>query len=90
MFLPITSSEPVTPMPSHIISEENGQRITSIIPSDTLARLHTITNPQEIIKHTELAGLLEKDRPQSPSIEISGPLFNGTLHFVQITFNTPN
>jgi hypothetical protein len=34
--------------------------------------------------------LLDKNRPASSSTSISGPLFNGTLHFVQITFKTPN
>ena len=75
---------------SHIISEENGRRIADIIPPETLARLQTITDPKEIIEHKEVGSLLEKDRPETPSVKISGPLFNGTLHFVQITFNSPN
>ena len=43
-----------------------------------------------VVLHKEVGSLLEKDRPETPSVKISGPLFNGTLHFVQITFNRPN
>jgi hypothetical protein len=74
----------------HLISRESGKGITSIIPAETLATLHKIAKPQEVIRNKELAELLDKNRPALASIDISGPLFKGTLHFVKLTFNTPN
>jgi hypothetical protein len=74
----------------HLISRESGKGITSIIPAETLATLHKIAKPRGVIRNKDLAELLDKNRPALASVDISGPLFKGTLHFVQITFNTPN
>jgi hypothetical protein len=72
---------------SHLIPKEG---ISSIIPAETLAKLQTVMNPSEVIENKELVTLLDRNRLPSPSDTVSRPLFNGTLYFVRITFNTPN
>ena len=83
------NAEHIKRIASHLIKDPK-QGITSIIPAETLAKLHTISNPQEVIQNKELAILLEKNKFPSVRNTVSGPLFNGTLYFVQINFNTPN
>ena len=73
----------------HLIEGTN-QGITSIISEETLAQLHTIENTHEVIQNKDLAILLEKDKLPSIKSTVSDPLFQGTLFFVQITFNTPS
>lgn len=72
-----------------MIPKDTEGGITSIIDPHTLARLHTITNPQNFIKHKELVSLLQEHPMFVPRASISYPLFNGTLYFVKIIFNTP-
>jgi hypothetical protein len=72
---------------SHLIQNKE---VTSIIPADTLAKLHTISDPHKVIKNKELATLLEKNKIPSIKNMVSGPLFNGWIYFVRITFNTPS
>ena len=81
------NAEHIRRIASHLIPKEG---ISSIIPAETLANLHTVMNPSEVIENKELATLLERNRLPSPSDTVSRPLFNGTLYFVQITFNTPS
>jgi hypothetical protein len=81
------NAEHIRRIASHLIPK---QGISSIIPAETLAKLHTVMNPGEVIENKELAILLERNRLASPSATVSRPLFNGTLYFVRITFNTPN
>jgi len=75
---------------SNAVSKDVEQNISSMFPLESLAILHTITNPKDIIPNKEFADILENNMPLSPSSEIIGPLFNGTLYFVHITFTTPN
>ena len=60
-----------------------------MIPLETLHRLHTVSRPHEVIDNKDIASLLEKNRFLSVGSTASDPLFNGTLYFVRITFNTP-
>ncbi len=62
----------------------------SKLPPKTLFNLQTLSNLQEVIRDKELANFLEKNRIPMPRASISSPLFNGTLVFVQITFNRRN
>jgi hypothetical protein len=80
------NAEHIRRIASHLIPKEG---ISSIIPTEILAKLHTVTNPSEVIENKEIATLLERNRLPSPSDTVSRPLFNGTLYFVRITFNTP-
>jgi hypothetical protein len=62
-----------------------GQPITDIIPLAQLRALHMV-NP-DLIENKEVANLLSKTKiPLTPDTA-QGPLFSGTLYFVQITFN---
>ena len=73
---------------SHLI-QDSKQGITGIIPFETLNKLHTTPNPAGVIENKELAILLEKNKLPLLNATVSDPLFNGTLYFVQITFNIP-
>ncbi len=70
--------------------QDSKQGISGIIPDETLSQLHTIADPHTIIQNKELAILLEKNKLPSLKATVSDPLFNGTLYFVRITFNTPS
>jgi hypothetical protein len=71
-------------------SKLGSKGISSIISSQNLRRLQTMSSFQEVVSDKEVVKLLEKNRPPLPKATVSTPLFNGTLHFVQLTFNTPN
>jgi hypothetical protein len=55
------------------------------LPPETLSSLQTI-RPQ-LVRHTKLADFLQHNRIPMAKSTVSGPLFSGTLVFVQITFN---
>jgi hypothetical protein len=84
------NAEHIRQIAAHLIPKESGKGLTSIISADHLASLHTMSNPKDVIENKELADLLTNNMPPLPSASITGALFNGTLHFVQLTFNTPN
>ena len=63
----------------NITSRDTKGGITSIIPLDTLGRLHTIDNPEEVIHDKELARVLNKTKIPRPTNRVSGPLFSGNL-----------
>jgi hypothetical protein len=76
-----------------------GEAYHRIIPLETLMTLHTDAKGK--IKNKELASTLEKTRIPSPTIKrgdavgpggtrVAGPLFTGTLYFMQVTFNNPS
>lgn len=58
------------------------------IPPDLMARLHTISpKSKELTSHPELSTLMSMDGFPAKSNNVRAPLFNGTLYFVQMTFN---
>ena len=56
------------------------------LPSGVLARLHTMSNWDEVTKDEQLRSWLAANPVPAPRAKASGPLFNGTLVFVQLTF----
>jgi hypothetical protein len=87
----IKNAKHIQKIAPHIIpKEEAAEGFTSIIPSELLVRLHTMTDLQQVAKNKHLVKLLEETRLPLPMNLVSSPLFNGTLYFVQIQFNTPN
>jgi hypothetical protein len=79
------NAEHIKRIASHLIQDPK-QGIISIIPFETLMKLHTITNPREVIQNKQLATLMEKNKIPSLKATVSDPLFNGTLYYVRITF----
>jgi hypothetical protein len=71
------NAEYIQRIAAHLITDPK-QGITSIIPAETLAQLHTITNPREAIQNKELAILLERNKLPSLKAMVSDPLFEGT------------
>ncbi len=81
------NAEHIKKVASHLISKRKVNEITDLIPMETLQRIHTIDNVHDAIKDKELADLISKHAFAKPNDTASGPLFNGTLHFVKIIFN---
>src|SRR5947208_14989582 len=72
-----------------------GQAHTKVVPLETLMTLHSLAKPQEQVKHKELGSVLAESKIPIPKIRrgdavgpggtiVAGPLFTGTLYFVQI------
>jgi hypothetical protein len=61
------------------------------VPVDLLRRLHRIESASPILRrHPSVAAALRKRRPPTPGHAARDALFNGTIHFAQITFQTPS
>jgi hypothetical protein len=61
------------------------------IPMETLARLHRLSpdpEPAELRGFQAVADFLKANKLPVPQRDARGPLFNGTVHFVQVTFQT--
>jgi hypothetical protein len=59
------------------------------IPMAILQGLHRITPDSPVLsRHPKIANFLKEHRLPIPGMPVIGPLFNGTIHFVQITFQT--
>jgi Tachylectin len=56
------------------------------LPSGVLARLHATSNWDEVTKDEQLRDWLAANPVPAPRAEVSGPLFDGTLVFVQVLF----
>src|SRR5580704_19413743 len=56
------------------------------LPSGVLAHLHTTSNWDEVTKDEQLRNWLAANPVRAPRARASGPLFEGTLVFAQITF----
>jgi len=67
------------------LSEKSLKELLSL-PPETLFHLHRI-DPRTVIKSKELLNFFSKNKLPIPIMPVSHPLFNGTLVFVQITFN---
>ncbi len=76
----------------HIIPrEEPSEGFTSIIPAETLNRLHLLEpESEEVGRYKGLGEFLKETKLPLAGTTAAGPLFNGTIYFVQVTFNTPN
>ena len=71
------------------ITKEDLEELYKLSP-EILVKLHTISKPHEVIKNVKLANFLENNKIPLPDTAVSQPLFNGTLVFVQVTFNRPS
>ena len=56
------------------------------LPSGVLARLHTTSDWDEVTKDEQLRNWLAANPVPAPRAKASGPLFEGTLVFAQVTF----
>src|SRR5690348_16795000 len=56
------------------------------LPSSVLARIHTTSDWGEVTEDAQLRNWLAKNPIPSPKASVSGPLFHGTLVFVQLIF----
>ena len=73
--------------PHIVVTDEPSEGTVSHVPSELVARLHE-TPESELSAYPELQAAVRMDR--SPSSTLSSavaPLFGGTLHFVQVTFD---
>jgi hypothetical protein len=60
------------------------------VPDDVLGQLHRLRpESPELSRHQALADFVRKNPVPGPGKGVSGGLFNGTLHLVQVTFHTP-
>jgi hypothetical protein len=60
------------------------------VPLELLRGLHRIEPDAPVLKrHPSVAAALRKRRPPTPGRAARDALFNGTIHFAQITFQTP-
>ena len=61
------------------------------IPTEVLARLHRLPHDDpDLREHEHVAAFLRSHRLPRPTKDASGPLFQGTVHFAQVTFETPS
>jgi hypothetical protein len=60
------------------------------LPSSVLARIHTTSDWGEVTEDAQLRNWLAKNPIPSPKASVSGPLFHGTLVFVQLIFQQPS
>jgi hypothetical protein len=74
----------------HIIQREEPLKgFGSIIPLSLLAKIHTIDHKSNELKsHRSITEFLEKNTLPAVRSSPSGSLFNGTVYFVQLKFNT--
>lgn len=80
------NAEHIRRIASHLVPKEG---ISSIVPAEPLAKLHTVMNPSEVIENKELATLLERNRIPSPSDTVSRPLFMEHCILYEL-LSTPN
>jgi len=73
----------------HIIpQEEPPEGFGSIIPLKLLSRLGQVSE-SELKGYPKLAGFLKTNKLAASGNSVNGPLFQGTLFFAQVAFNTP-
>jgi negative regulator of replication initiation len=60
------------------------------LPATVLSSAHTLSNWTELTNDEQLRSWLRSAPPPAAKSSISGPLFNGTLVFAQVSFAQPN
>lgn len=71
-----------------IPAREPAQGYASLVPSDVLGRLHTVSDLSRLGNHPDLARAIGRTPVPRPRPAAVAPLFNGTIVFVQVTFRT--
>jgi hypothetical protein len=76
--------------PEAISHTESDDGFGTGVPDDVLRQLHRLEpDAPELRRHQAVADFMRKKPIPGPGTGVSGALFNGTLHFVQVTFHTP-
>jgi hypothetical protein len=60
------------------------------LPSRVLSSLHAVSDWDRVTKDEKLKNWLNMNPIPAPKAKVSGPLFNGTLIFAQVSFAVPN
>ena len=86
----LKNAKRIQAMAAHIIpSNEPLDGFASLLPLSLLARFHEI-QPVKMEIRPDLAELARETGFPAISTVVQGPLFNGTLHFVQMAFTPGN
>jgi hypothetical protein len=60
------------------------------IPTEVLARIHRLPHDHpDLREHEHVATFLRSHRMPRPERNVRGSLFQGTVHFAHVTFETP-
>lgn len=76
----------------HVVSSDTGaEGFGTGIPIDLLAVLHKLpVDHPDVAEHGHVVRALGHDKLPVPRRRPLGPLFHGTIHFVHVTFETPD
>jgi hypothetical protein len=76
-----------TNAPTLVATDEDAEGFGTGVPEDVLQRLHRLSHDSpEARRHAGLPDFLREHPVPGPGLAARGPLFNGTLHFVRVTF----
>ena len=82
----IKNAKEIQKVAPHIIpAEEPREGFRSLVPLDVLKQFHSMMEA-DLVDFPELQVAKDKLRPPSATPELFGPLFEGTLHFVRMSF----
>jgi hypothetical protein len=75
--------------PQRFAQEPTAEGFGTGIPSEILRQLHRLRPDSPLLRrHPAVAELLRTQRPPLPGRNARDALFNGTIHFAQVTFHT--